>query len=117
MKQFAMAASDPAVIAAGADFVNKAAAPHELAARQAMDIKDHMFKMSVGQRPSSSGTAVPGTLLLPNAVGAAPVFGAPPADGASRTLADFMGIKSAAYAEPPVSLAVVLSDLETYKAA
>ncbi|KAJ7471248.1 hypothetical protein B0H11DRAFT_1919809 [Mycena galericulata] len=106
MKEYAMAASDPVTIAAGAAYFDKVAAPHLLAARQAMDIKDHMERplKSSSKGILSSDVSVPGDL---QAALAAP---------SNHTMGQFMGIKSVAYAEPPVNLGMVLSDLETYKA-
>lgn len=108
MKNFALAASDPATIAAGAAFVDKIAAPHQLAALQAMDIKDHLLKQSAV--PSVAKGVTSDIAAQPSI---ASVLTAP---STTRTLAEFMGIKSAAYSNPPPSIGLVLSDLETYKA-
>ncbi|KAJ7502480.1 hypothetical protein B0H11DRAFT_2223394 [Mycena galericulata] len=106
--EYAMASSDPVTIAAGAAYYEKISAPHILAIRQAMDIKDHM------ERPLHRSPNSPA--LPPNADSLQAVLGGSSGSGVPDTMGQFMGIKSAAYAEAPVSLGVVLSDLETYKA-
>ncbi|KAJ7490176.1 hypothetical protein B0H11DRAFT_2229098 [Mycena galericulata] len=112
MKRFSAAASDPANLAAGDAFVDRVSAPVDLAARQAMGIKEHMEKLQAAAKSAPTLVApAPSTGILTPAAGGALGGGAP------RTPSDLSKLRSAAYAAPSASVnAFVLSDLENYKA-